>query len=168
MYESPAIRSIAGWIARQKGNVTAHMATLGSLITSSVYVNRTLNKKDLDPDRRRTLAINQILCFIIPTIAAYLADNKIGDWVKRREYRYASLQKYAEALAEAEGKPFDADKIKLITKKIKGIRPLASLAVFTLIYRYATPVLITPVANKIGDWVNTRRELKKAETQKVA
>ena len=45
--------------------------------------------------------------------------------------------------------------------KLKGIRVLASLSVFTLIYRFATPVLITPVANWISNKIN---ENKKAET----
>ena len=45
--------------------------------------------------------------------------------------------------------------------KLKGISVLASLSVFTLIYRFATPVLITPVANWISNKIN---ENKKAET----
>ena len=35
---------------------------------------------------------------------------------------------------------------------------------FTLIYRYAVPVIITPIANKIGDKINA----KKAEEKRLA
>ncbi len=48
-----------------------------------------------------------------------------------------------------------------LSNRLKGVRILAGLATFTLIYRYATPVLITPLANKIGDWVNGRNMAKK-------
>ena len=48
---------------------------------------------------------------------------------------------------------------------MKGVRALAALAVFTLIYRYATPVLITPIANKIGDKLNERSKAKEAEAK---
>ena len=67
--------------------------TLGSFITSSVYVQRTLNNKDLDTDRKKTLAINQALCFVIPTIAAYTVNNAMGDWVKKQGYRFTGLMK---------------------------------------------------------------------------
>ena len=49
------------------------------------------------------------------------------------------------------------------TKK-NGVRILADLMTFTLIYRYVVPVLITPIANKIGDKINA----KKAEEKRLA
>ena len=55
-----------------------------------------------------------------------------------------------------------------LSKKVTGVRTLASLAVFTIIYRYATPVLITPVANWIGDKMSSKKTAEKQEAQKVA
>ena len=67
------------------------------------------------------------------------------------------------------GNKDNAEKIlKSLNKKVAGVRTLASLAVFTIIYRYATPVLITPIANKIGDRINAKKEEKQKGAQKAA
>ena len=164
--KNPTIHKYSGKLAQLQGKLTAHMSTIGSLITSSVYVQQTLSKKDLDSDKRTTLAINQILCFIVPTILAYTADAKLDKFVKDKEYRYTGLQRQKRVLAEAKGKPYTEEQLKALSDKTKGIRVLASLLIFTTIYRYISPVLITPIANKIGDWYNDRREAKKAEKAK--
>lgn len=171
LIESENIAKISEKLNKLPGSVTQHMTTLGSLITSSVYVQQTLNKKDLDPDRRRTLAINQVLCFFIPTIAAYTVDNLIKGWTKQQEYRYVGLQKNKIERAMFEGTPeakAAADQIiKDLGTKTKGVRILASLATFTLIYRYATPVIITPIANWISNKLNESKQAKAAEQQKA-
>ena len=162
LYESERMSKIAERLMKLPGKMTTHMATLGALITSSVYMHRTLKKKDLDADRRRTLALNQAFCFVVPTIGAYAVDSLLNDWIKKQEYRYAGLQEQKVAIAKLEKK--DAKYIEELQKNmgrnLKTFRPLCSLAVFTLIYRYVAPVLITPLANSIGEYFNTRRKLK--------
>ena len=160
--ENPIIHKYAGKLAMLQGKLTAHMSTIGSLITSSVYVQQTLSKKDLDSEKRTTLAINQILCFFVPTFLAYTADSKLNNFVKDNEYRYTGLQKQKRVLEEAKtGKPYTEEQLKALSEKTKGIRVLASLLIFTTVYRYISPVLITPFANKIGDWYNDRRAAKR-------
>ena len=160
--KNPTIHKYSGKLAQLQGKLTAHMSTIGSLITSSVYVQQTLSKKDLDSDKRTTLAINQILCFFVPTFLAYTADSKLNNFVKNKEYRYSGLQRQKRVLEEAKtGKPYTEAQLKTLSDKIKGIRVLASLLIFTTVYRYVSPVLITPFANKIGDWYNERRAAKK-------
>ena len=169
LIESEKAHSIASKLADLPGEITQHMSTLGSLITSGVYVMRTLSNKDMDPDRKKTLAINQTLCFFVPTIAAYTVDSLIRNKVKSIEYRYAGLQENAAAVAKAHGQ--DAKAItESLGNKIKGVRILAGLATFTLIYRYITPVLITPIANMIGDKLIANNKAKKEaqNTDKVA
>ena len=80
--KNPTIHKYSGKLAQLQGKLTAHMSTIGSLITSSVYVQQTLSKKDLDNDKRTTLAINQILCFFVPTFLAYTADSTLNNFVK--------------------------------------------------------------------------------------
>ena len=164
LIESEKAAKLSEKLANMPGDVTQHMATLGSLITSSVYVQRTLSNKDMDPDRKKTLAVNQALCFVVPTIAAYTVDNMIKNKVKKIEYRYSGLKEHEAAIARINGK--DAKAITdSLGKKLKGVRILAGLATFTLIYRYITPVAITPIANTIGDKLNARAKAKK---EKVA
>ena len=165
LIESETVHKASAWLSKLPGNVTQHMTAFGSLITSGVYMQQTLTKKDLDPDRRRTLAINQGLCFVVPTAAAYTVDRFINNWVKKNEYRYSGQYQHIIDIAKDEGKdPKEvAEQAKRLSKKLKGFRTLASITVFALIYRYFTPVIMTPVANWFGDKLNA----KKAEEAKM-
>jgi len=147
------------------------MSSLGALLTSGVYMYQTLNKKDLDDDRKRTLAINQGLCFIVPTICAYTVDKWLKKWTKEKiEYRYAGLRENDIYMAKLAGKP--EEEIKKMQeglgKKLNGVRTLITLAIFALIYRYIAPVLITPLANRIGDRAMEKRHAKVAAEQEAA
>ena len=165
MYESKFVGKLADKCSKARGGMTNHMATLGALLTSSVYVNRTLHKKDLDDDRKRTLAVNQALCFVIPTICAYTVDKLLKNWTKTKvEYRYGGLRQSDIEIATLKHKSKEeiAAMEGALGKNLKGVRTLISLAIFTLIYRYIAPVLITPVANKIGDNIIDKRRAKAA------
>ena len=153
------LQNISEKMSGMSSKMTQHMATLGSLITSSVYMATTLKNKNLDPDKRRTLSINQLLCFIIPTACAYGVDHYMRDFNKNMEYRYSGLMEQKIALGKMSPEACEAFK-KSFGRKLKGFGALAGLATFTLIYRYLTPVLITPAANKIGNEINTRKKQK--------
>ena len=161
LYESERALNLAGKLMKIPGKMSTHMATLGALLTSAVYIQQTRKKKELDADRRRTLAINQALCFVIPTIGAYLVDNALKDWIKKKEYRFSGLQEQKIAIAKLENRMDDVNALETgLGKKLNGVRILAGLATFTLIYRYIAPVLITPAANKIGEHFNERKKAK--------
>ena len=167
MYNQEWLYKMSKNMSRVPGKMTAHMATLGSLITSGVYVERTLRNKDLDNEKKKTLAINQGLCFLVPTFCAYLADHQLRGIIKEKEYRYAGRQlakvsKKMEKMSEAQIKDFN----KLMGDRLKGFSTLATLATFTLIYRYATPVIITPIANWLGEILNEKQAKKAAEEAK--
>ena len=164
LIESKAMADLSAKLSDIPGGLTQAMQTFGSLLTSGAYMYGTLTNDKLDADKRKTLSINQLLCFIVPTIAAYTVDRAINGFVKKCEYRYSGLQQQAIADALAKGDKKLADELmKSLSDKVKGVRALASLAVFTIIYRYATPVLITPFANKIGNKLNERNKAEKKE-----
>lgn len=168
LIESDRMAGISARLSDVPGGVTQAMATFGALLTSATYVTRTLGNKDLEDDKKRTLAVNQTLCFIVPTIAAYLVDGAISSWVKKQEYRFKNVNFGVAEKLKAEGKTKEAQNlVKQVLKNSNGVRILASLATFTMIYRYATPVLITPLANKIGNWANARRAEKQAIKQEA-
>jgi hypothetical protein len=158
MYNNETLQKISEKLSKidLKADMTVHMAALGSAITSGVYMSRTLKNKDLDPDKRRTLAINQLMCFVIPTAGAYTADHYLQNYIKKNEYKFSGIQSRAQALGKASAKD-----IERLSSRLKNFRPLASLAIFTLIYRYVTPVLVTPLANMVGDKLNEKIADKK-------
>ena len=155
LMESPKMKKFSNWLLKLPGDASEHIVVLGSLIQSSVYVNRTLSNKDLDDDRKKTLAINQTLCFIIPTFAGYIVNSALNGAIKNAGYRYTGLMKQKIAQLKSAGNEKAAKEaaaiVERLPKNIKAVGALARLATFSLIYRFLTPVLVTPVANKLGD-----------------
>lgn len=153
------LHSVSHKLAGASNKMTQHMATTGSLLTSSVYFYQTVTNKKLDADKRNTLGINQVGCFIVPTVCAYGVDHLLKDFNKKMEYRYSGLmrQKMASgALSQQECEKLS----KSLGSKLKLFGALMGLVTFTTIYRYATPVVITPIANKIGEHFNKKRKEK--------
>ena len=167
MLDADWTRSLAKSMSKVRGSMTEHMATAGSLITSGVYMGRTLTNKELDSEKKKTLSINQCLCFIIPTYCAYRVNSKLAGINKSLERRYSGLQAQKIALGEISAEKA-AEILKKKSDRLKGFKTLASLATFTLIYRYITPVIITPIANMIGGKLNNKVAEKKAQTKQVA
>ena len=161
---SEKIQNVSETLAKIPGEMTEHMATLGSVLTSATYMYKTLNNKDLDSDKRKTLAVNQGLCCVIPTIGAYTVSKLLSKFKKNAEYKYCGLKEQQIALGQ-----ISKEEAKVLKEtfgdKLKGFNALTSLITFTLIYRYLTPVLITPVANWIGRKLNGEDE---KEQQKIA
>ena len=161
---SEKIQNVSEKLSKIPGEMTEHMATLGSILTSATYMYKTLNNKDLDSDKRKTLAVNQGLCCVIPTIGAYTVSKLLSKFRKNAEYKYCGLKEQQIALGQIskeEAKEFK----KTFGDKLKGFNALTQLITFTLIYRYVTPVVITPIANWIGRKLNGE---DKKDEQKVA
>lgn len=75
---------------RNTENLFQHTLTVGSLVTSGMYVQKTLtNKKDFDNDRKYTLAANQTLTFGLSTIGAYALDKYVKKWWSGVTERFA-------------------------------------------------------------------------------
>lgn len=73
-------------------SVVDHMQVMGSIIISGMYMTQTLRNKQLDEDRRRTLAINQGLTFVLSTIGSYTIDNMLDTKWEKLTAKYAQKQ----------------------------------------------------------------------------
>lgn len=69
-----------------------HSLTVGSAITSGLYMQRTLTNKDMDKDRKKTLAVNQGLTFLVATAGAYTLDKYLNNWWENVSAKYVQLQ----------------------------------------------------------------------------
>lgn len=199
---------LMGWIAeKSKGSnlLFNHFQAVGSLITSGLYMQKTLANKDLDKDRKQTLAINQGLTFGISTVGAYALDNYLDNWWQGVTAKYAGLQlndktlatrfksenqaireenkltKAANKVAGAVKKELKKTKsvedfidkngkhtketLKTLKMRLSGMGLLKKMLVFGMVYRYLVPVLVVPIANKIGE---KRIAAKKAKEPAVA
>ena len=80
-----------------KNDASRHFQVVGSLVTSSAYMAATLKNKDIEKKNGRTLAINQGLGFVIPTIAAYATDSLLRGFNKTLEYGYSGIVRDKQA-----------------------------------------------------------------------
>lgn len=80
-----------GWFAEKvqnADNLYQHCLTTGSVITSGLYMQRTMTNKNLDKDRRNTLGVNQFLTLCVSTAGAYLLDGYLKNWWENISARY--------------------------------------------------------------------------------
>lgn len=69
-----------------------HCLTTGSVITSGLYMQRTMTNKNLDKDRRNTLGVNQFLTLLVSTAGAYTLDKYLKTWWENISARYVGLK----------------------------------------------------------------------------
>lgn len=77
---------------KNSGNLYQHCMTLGSLITSGLYMEKTLTNDKLDKDRKKTLAVNQGLTFVVSTAGAYSLDKYLKNWWENVTAKYVGYQ----------------------------------------------------------------------------
>ena len=166
VYKSEKIQKASEKLAKAPGEMTEHLATIGSVLTSATYMYRTWHNDDLDPKSRKTLTVNQGLCCIIPAICAYTVSKYLTNFKKKFEYTYCGLKEQQIALGQISKEEAETLK-KSFGDKLKSINALGSLITFTLIYRYLTPVVITPIANWMGRKFNGDDKPKEQKAQEI-
>ena len=80
-------------------NMTTHMSALGATLISGMYTVRTLQNDKLDPEKRKTLAINDVLTWGLSTAGSYLIDAKLANWWEGVTTRFAA--NYIDSKPEA-------------------------------------------------------------------
>ncbi len=92
------------WLGKKTENMNMInlCSTVNSFIISTMYVIRTLQNKDMNDDRKTTLAINDGLTFCASTALAYGVDNSLAKKWSNVTERYAAtrLDMTKEQLAE--------------------------------------------------------------------
>ena len=106
------------------------------------------------------MAINQGFCCVIPTGLGYTVANKLRKYNKKIEYRYRGLKEQQVALNQISTEEAKVLQAKL-GQNLKSLSALMGLLTFTLIYRYITPVVVTPVSNWIGNKLNAKGDNQK-------
>ncbi|MCQ2754086.1 MAG: hypothetical protein MJ231_03460, partial [bacterium] len=168
IYKSKAIRKFAEWFApKDTSNATKHFQVLGALATSATYAVSTIKSPNFDKDNATTLAVNQTLGWVAPTLLGYITDKAIQERTKQWEFNYCNKRKKAIELSKLSNEE-KQKLLKGLNKSQKGFRTFAGMVTFTLMYRYLAPVLITPLANKIGAAINKSKKEKEEQKVKLA
>ncbi|MBE7709274.1 MAG: hypothetical protein E7Z93_02370 [Cyanobacteria bacterium SIG32] len=80
-------------------NMTTHMSALGATLISGMYTVRTLQNDKLDSEKRKTLAINDVLTWGLSTAGSYLIDAKLANWWEGVTTRFVA--NYVDSKPEA-------------------------------------------------------------------
>lgn len=137
-----------------------HLMVLGSTIMSGFYVIKTLQNKNMDEDKRKTLAINQGLVYVISTVMAYTFDIMLGKKTNqlKSNFKKANMDLIEKnPLFKNDKEKFD-EAVKKLSKQEKGIGTAKKIIVVDLIYRFIAPVIVTPLANYIGNKLQAKKE----------
>ncbi len=134
-----------------KIDIVKHISSGIGLIISGLYIKKTLANDKLAPQQKTTLAINQGAVSVTATILGYtfegLADKKINSFIKK----------------------FNA--VNVENKELKlyqgGIKAAASMMIFAMMYRFVAPVVVTPIANHIGNKIQAKKEAELALNKKA-
>lgn len=144
---TPKVDSKTGKIKEFTDGLTSHLIVLGSTILSGFYVLKTINNKNMDEDKRKTLAINQGLVYVASTVMAYTFDG----WARKKTDTYIKA-------FEKVNKDMNPKKLKGMVTGMKNAR---SIITIDIVYRFVAPVAITPIANLIGNKLAENRAAKK-------
>lgn len=134
-------------------NMACHMTTAGSIVTTATYAGtslKTLNKDKEQKKRAKTLVLNQIMVTGLSALGAYTINDKLGKMSKQLGYKFREAN---------QGNP------KLPTY-MKGFDVAKGLLIFSIMYRYIAPVVVTPIASKIGNYIFGKDEKKPVEQPK--
>lgn len=133
-------------------NLPSHMATAGSFVTTYFYASRTLrtlNKDEEQKKRAKVLVGNQVMVTGLSTVGAYGLNGFLGDFSKKLGYKFREAN---------QGHP------KLSTR-MKGFDIAKQLLIFTMMYRYVAPVIVTPFASKLGKVVENYKARKSGKNE---
>lgn len=136
-------------------NMACHMTTAGSIVTTATYAGtslKTLRKDEEQKKRAKTLVLNQVMVTGLSTLGAYTINDKLGKMSKQLGYKFREAN---------QGNPN-------LSKYMKGFDIAKGLLIFSIMYRYVAPVVVTPLASKIGNYIFGKDEKKSAEQPKQA
>lgn len=138
---------------KSKVNIVKHLTVAIATVISSTYVVKTLNNKKLERKKRTTLAINQGIVFGLSTLMGYTFE----------KFAAKKIDILADKFAKA-NEGLEKSKLNMYTD---GMKAAASLVILTTMYRYIAPVIVTPIANKIGNNVQKKREAELKAKQSI-
>lgn len=118
--------------------LTSHLIVLGSTILSGFYVAKTLKNKDMEESKRKTLAVNQGLCWGLSTVLAYAFDG----WA-RKNFDKKIIENFMKA-----NEKLPKNDLKFFKDSLGIAR---SIIIIDTVYRFIAPVIVTPAANAIGN-----------------
>ena len=166
------------WFAEKK-EWFPHLVAAESLWLSGWYMQRTARSKTIEKDQKLPMILNQGITAILCTIGAYKLDHVIKNKLENYKETYKRMnpelvrksELYEDLLKSFANNTEMLEKItkhakyedlrkanKLLNNRMTGIRLLGPLVIFTTIYRFIGPVVVTPFTNWISEKIEPHKK----------
>ena len=132
------------WFKDQK-NWFPHLIAAESLWLSGFYMQQTATSKTIEKDQKLPMILNQGITAALCTWGAYGLDGVINK----------KLDKYKEVYKRMNPQLSE----EVMNRRLIGIRLLGPIVIFTTIYRFVGPVVVTPVANWISEKIQPHKKV---------
>lgn len=127
-------------------NFMPHLIAGESIWLTGFYANETRKSKSIEQEQKLPLILNQVITTALCTAGAYLLDGKIKNKMTDLQVVYKKLNPNAPK--------------KITESKLTGIKLLAPVVIFTVIYRFIGPVIVTPIANLVSNKIQNNNKNK--------
>lgn len=141
--DTKKFKGLVEWLGK-KDKWFPHLIAAESLLLSGFYMQQTAASKQIEKDQKPAMIINQGITAVLCTAGAYLIDNKVNKMLDKFKGVYKRVNPQMEQ--------------KMLDKRLQSIRLLGPLVIFTTIYRFVGPVVITPLANYISEKLPKKSE----------
>lgn len=176
--DTNAFRKFIEWF-KEKNQWFPHLIAAESLWLSGFYMQQTAKSKSIEKDQKLPMILNQGITAILCTWGAYKLDGVVNkaldgyketykrmnpDMVRKANIysyltkRYANNPEKLKALTNGEAAKEIREASKRLNTKLIGIRLLGPIVIFTTIYRFIGPVVVTPIANKISELIEPHKK----------
>lgn len=147
-----------------------HAIALEAIFLTSLYMYNTNKSKNIPENQKRPMMVNQALVATLCTSLGYIVDSKISKAFKGMQdfFLLTNVKPIAEGMKGKVAEAVKAAKTpgaidaayKMPGKQLNGIASgiskLKSVLVFGFIYRYFSPVFITPIANRVSEYMDKK------------
>ena len=129
---------------KEKNNWFPHLIAAESLWLSGFYMQQTAKSKSIEKDQKLPMILNQGITAGLCTVGAYGLDGVINK----------KLDKYKEVYQKMNPQLTK----EVMNRRLIGIRLLGPIVIFTTIYRFVGPVVVTPIANWISEKIQPHKK----------
>ena len=141
--DTNGFRNFIEWF-KEKKNWFPHLIAGESLWLSGFYMQQTAKSKSIEKDQKLPMILNQGITAGLCTWGAYKLDGVIN----------SRLDKYKEVYKRMNPQLSE----EVMNRRLIGIRLLGPIVIFTTIYRFVGPVVVTPVANWISEKIQPHKK----------
>ena len=141
--DTKGFRKFIEWF-KEKNQWFPHLIAAESLWLSGFYMQQTAKSKTIEKDQKLPMILNQGITAVLCTIGAYKLDGVINKKLDKYKDVYKRMNPQLEE--------------KVMNRRLTGIRLLGPIVIFTTIYRFVGPVIVTPIANKISEWLEPQKK----------